>query len=184
MRTFIAIDIPENIKKGLINFTEKCRSLQSDGIKYVEKGNMHITLKFLGELSEEQIENLSRDLAFIKFKAFPISVKTTGAFPNIFFPRVIWAGIFPVENLLEIFSKIESASINNGIPAEERPFSPHITLARIKSRADKGWADFLKQNNNLDFGSFMPDGFSLYKSELNKSGPVYTKLKHFLFEEK
>jgi RNA 2',3'-cyclic 3'-phosphodiesterase len=181
MRAFIAIDIPEQIKENIIRFIDNCREIipRSSGtlVKYVEKENLHITLKFLGETDSSRIDAFSMRLQTIKSNPPEILIHKTGGFPNIFFPKVIWAGIEENEILKSLFMKIEEYSINLGFEKENRDFHPHLTLARVKGNPDKELLSFLKESINLDFGSFKADEIRLYESKLTGNGPVYTVIK-------
>lgn len=174
MRAFIAVDLPETIKENLIRFIDDCRRIQTRLIKYVEKENLHLTLKFLGEAESNRIEGLSKELRTIKSARPEILVRNTRGFPNVFFPKVIWAGIQENENLNLLFMKIEEYSVKSGFEKENRSFNPHLTIARVKGNPDKELLTFLKENKNLDFGSFKADEFKLYESKLTSGGPVYS----------
>ena len=187
MRAFIAIDTPEFIKDKICGFIDNCKEIapalrnkSSDTlIKYVERENLHITLKFLGETDVKRVEALSDNLQKIELSQPEIRIRKTGGFPNIFFPKVIWAGIEENEILKSLFNKIEECSVNLGFEKESRDFHPHLTLARIKGNVDKELLSFLKNNSNLEFGSFKAGEIRLYESKLKGNGPVYTVLQTF-----
>lgn len=172
MRTFIAIEIPKNIKNKLYNSFNKERE-RTEGVKWVEEKNLHITLKFMGEIEENKIPLISEVLEEVqdKFKTFEVYLKEAGAFPDLRFPRVLWVGIHPEEKIKEIFDFVEKKLEKTGIPREKRNFHPHITVARVKKR---GKINFEKKNFGDDFKI---KKIVLFKSELNPEGPVYTPLK-------
>ncbi len=172
MRTFIAIEIPESIKNKLYNSFNKEKK-ENKGVKWVEKKNLHITLKFIGEIEEGKIPLISKILDDVqdKFKTFKVYLSESGAFPDFRFPRVLWVGIHPEEKIKEIFDFMEKKLEKIGVLREKRNFHPHITIARVKK---KGKINFKKKNFNEDFEI---KRVILFKSELNPDGPIYTPLK-------
>lgn len=179
MRAFIAINVPDEIKDALLSFINKCKEIQRQGIKYVEAENHHITLKFLGDTELTTIEELIPLLNSIRTKAFSLKISGSGGFPNVFFPKVIWAGIQIEKNLTDLFQLVESAALKCGFNAEDRNFHPHLTLARVKESCRKELSDFLKNSRNLEFGTFCVNEFCIYKSELTPEGPIYSKIQNF-----
>jgi 2'-5' RNA ligase len=179
MRTFFAIDLPEDILRQLEDFISLCKKIQKNNINYVQRLNLHITLKFLGESEQGQISNLIQELKGKKLKTPDLRIESVGGFPNIFFPKVLWFG---VQNrvLKDIFNVVEKAASSYNFPVENREFQPHITLARMKGPADKMLINFLKMNEMKQFGGiFYPERFVLYKSELTTKGPIYNKIDSF-----
>ncbi len=183
MRAFFAIDIPVEIKDKISGFISGCRKIQRDYIKYVEDENLHITLKFLGETDQAAVDSIINDLKKIKTVKPSLSIKTSGAFPNIIFPKVAWVGVEENTGLKELYENIELTASQYGFPIEEREFHPHITIARIKGRIQNDWTQFFKRSNAEEFGRFSPENYALYKSELTKNGPVYSKIAEFPFQE-
>lgn len=168
MRLFIAIEIPEDIKDELADLVERYKHKISN-VKWVERENFHITLRFLGEVEENKvglIESIIDEVAG-KFSSFEIELKGMGKFPH-----VIWVGIDRGKDTLSnIAYSIEGALLRGGFEPADKPFSPHITLGRIK-----------KEIKNLQleaFGpiSFQADSITLMQSRLFPSGPVYTPIK-------
>lgn len=172
MRTFIAIDIPKNLKEKIYNaFNNERKNMK--GVKWVEEENLHITLKFLGEIKEEKIKEIEKILDEVshKFKSFEVSLGQLGGFPDFKNPRVLWIGVLPSEKIEEIFKFVEERVERISIEREERKFHPHITVARIKER--KGIYFERKKFDN----KFKVDNVVLFKSDLRPEGPVYTKIK-------
>jgi len=166
MRAFIAIDIPEEI-------TGKIPELQKDLMKFAEgsfqKGNFHLTLKFLGEIKEadEAIKAIEALKSMPKFK---IQLSGLGVFPSEKYIRVVWIGITQgAEELAKL-----SDSINASLGKKEE-YVPHLTIARVARVLDKkGLLDYLKKP--VDLGSFDISKIHLYKSELSPKGAVHTKM--------
>lgn len=172
MRTFIAIDIPKELKEKIYNAFNNERE-RIKGIKWVEKENLHITLKFLGEIKEEKIKEIERILDEVsdKFKSFEVSLGELGGFPEFKNPRVLWIGVSPYEKIEEIFKFIEDRAEKVSIEREGRKFHPHITVARVK---EKKRISFEKKKFD---DKFKVNRIVLFKSDLRKEGPIYTQIK-------
>lgn len=179
MRAFIAIELPQIIKTALAKLQEQLKQSGAD-VKWVEPQNIHLTLKFLGEINQEQlvlIKQIIDDTARDR-KTFPASISSLRAFPKINFPRVIWAGISPGDNeTKEIVRDLEEKIQKLGIPKEERPFAAHITLGRVRSLKNK--EKLVQALNSLTPDlSAQPIEFpvlkiTLFKSTLSPKGPSY-----------
>jgi RNA 2',3'-cyclic 3'-phosphodiesterase len=182
MRAFIAINLVPEVKNNIISLMNECRKLQNKFIKYVEEENLHLTLKFLGDVKPEILTQLGKELGNIKVRPFEMKIYGAGAFPNVFFPKVIWAGIEENNGLNELFENIESAAFQCGFAGEERKFHPHITIARVNGNAAKELTDFLKVNKNRDMGVSKAGELTLYQSQLTPDGPVYTRLANIPLE--
>lgn len=165
MRLFLAIDIPDEIKEKIIAIQNQMKN--EIPANYVERENLHITLKFIGEVKE--IEMLD-PLHEIGFEPFKISLSQVGVFPNEEYIRVIWIGIDKgADQINRLHQNIESK-----IPFERsEKYHPHITIARVRSKIHNRSKKLL--NTGLD-DEFEVKKFILYKSTLTPSGPVYQKL--------
>ena len=169
MRLFLAIELPEKIKNSLVAVQNQLKPFFR--AKYVEKNNLHITLKFLGEV--ENVNSLNK-LSEAKFNPFRISLSRIGVFPNPNYIKVVWVGVKDgAEEVVKLHDEIESK-----IPFEkDRNFNPHITIARLKSRVDD---KAKKKMNSISFNEeFEVREFVLCKSTLTPSGPFYEKLSSF-----
>ncbi|MFH0762716.1 MAG: RNA 2',3'-cyclic phosphodiesterase [Candidatus Omnitrophota bacterium] len=179
MRAFIAIELPEDILDALAELQEKLKSSGAD-IKWVAPENIHLTLKFLGEIDDKQLAAIARILEETgkNNTAFFIRLASLGVFPKADFPRVIWAGPGQGdEESKKLAAILEQESAGIGIPREKRPFSSHITIGRVRSLHNK---DKLIQGlNNLEGYfpekklQFQVDRITLFKSTLTPKGPVY-----------
>jgi len=179
MRLFTAIDLPSEI---ITNLEELLRRLKpSAQINWSPPRNLHITTKFIGEWSEERLEELKAALGALPAReAIPISIEKLGFFPNPHSPRVFWAGIHAGSGLAALARETEQALEKLGIAPEQRAFSPHLTLARIKTPGKQpALLQAVANLPSLDFGSFVADRFYLYQSRTAPSGSVYTKLAEF-----
>jgi len=178
MRCFIAIDLPTEIKKELKNIQEQI-STNSIKIKFVEPENLHLTFKFLGELTDNKINKIKEVLREIKFENFKVSLGSLGFFPSQNYIRVIWVDLKPKNQLEELYKKIESALVREGFRADKRNFETHVTLGRVKFVKDK--PGFIKTLNAIDVKplEFQISSFSLKKSTLMRKGPVYENILKF-----
>lgn len=177
-RTFIALEIKENIKELLASVQQKIGS-KTGGIKWVKPRNMHLTLKFLGPTREDIIEDISDILenAAEGLNSFNVSVSGLGAFPSSNNPKVIWAGLKVDDVLYKIQKDIDISLESLGFAKEKRPFSPHLTIGRVRdSRTKKTLRDVFEQVRT-EPRSFEAENITFYKSELMQEGPVYTVLK-------
>jgi 2'-5' RNA ligase len=183
MRAFVAIELPKEIRDSLSDIQEKLKTAQAD-VKWVRPQNIHLTLKFLGDINEEQLAkiNLILDTLSKDKKNFSIRIASLGAFPKIDYPRVIWAGIDRGESQTQELAKaLEERAEKIGIPKEDRKFSSHITIGRIRSnlRKDKLVAGLkeLQGYFNETPQEFKVNKITLFKSTLTPRGPIYEILK-------
>ena len=180
MRVFIAVNIPDDTKDRIYSFIEILKKKESEGIKYVAKENLHLTLKFLGEIDKDNLELINESLSNIDFNLFNLILKGTGCFPSLLNPRVLWIGIKDdKKNLFNLFRKIESNLPKNLSKGEDRDFSPHLTIARFKLKPAEEFIDFIKSEKDIYFGKLFVTSFCIYESILKSSGPVYIKLNEF-----
>ena len=180
MRLFFSIEIPDEIKNRIEEYIGELK-LKLGPMTWTNKKNMHITLKFIGMVEDSKIESLENIVErLVKgFGPINISFGGFGAFPDPKHPRVIWSGINGGDGKLKILAdKIEDALVKKGYGEEEREFSPHFTIGRIKENIDtKALSRFIEENKQADLGSFTVKDISLMKSTLMKNGPVYEELK-------
>jgi 2'-5' RNA ligase len=179
MRTFIAVELTEEFKKKIEEVQTPLKRLGTD-VSWVKPGNVHATLKFLGEVSEDKIEKVfgGAEKALEGIKGFKLSLKDLGCFPNMRKPRVVWIGVEKGKEELSIMAgKIEQEMENIGYPKENRGFSPHLTIGRVKSSKNiEKLAEQIKKT------SFQTEEIEIkevvvMKSQLNPAGAVYTPLK-------
>lgn len=183
MRAFLAVELPAGIHEKAAGFKRECESIQRGAVRYVNDSNLHVTLKFLGEIDEKQRKALTDALAAVRIPSGPVRIAGTGTFPPLPNPnaRVVWIGVKQdaANRLTRLFEAVETACADCGIPRDERGFSPHLTVARVKGRLEKALLEFLRTQSSRDFGEFVPDEFCLFESTLTPDGPVYEKLAGF-----
>jgi 2'-5' RNA ligase len=185
IRTFIALEIPDDIQQDLKSFIERSQRIIPKGIRWVPSKNIHLTLKFLGETSKSQFSILQNKLAILFAQYLPIEVQFTnlGVFPNSRNPRVLWYGIMTNQALIQMVSEIEKMTKESHFPHEDRPFSPHLTIARVDPRQP---ADFLQNIQKwlivapaLGIMNYTCNWVTLFKSDLTPSGAQYTPVHRF-----
>lgn len=186
MRLFFAINLPSQIKEKLF-LLEKDFLSYNLPVKWVEKENFHLSLAFLGNLSEKEIDlliKIGRQTAQI-FQPFSIFLDTIGAFPSLKFPRVIWVGLKENLQLKNLHFALNKNLLENGFSLESREFSPHITLGRARVRIENFYQILEKINiKKIENTSFFASSFVLYESKLSRTGPLYFEIASFAFNDK
>ncbi|HUJ20045.1 MAG TPA: RNA 2',3'-cyclic phosphodiesterase [Bryobacteraceae bacterium] len=181
MRLFTGIDLSPDV---VSNLEDLLRRLQPAArISWSPPRNLHITTKFIGEWPEERLAELKTALAGLPARSpISIAVEKLGFFPNPHSPRVFWAGVHGGEELARLAGETEDALARLGVAKEERAYSPHLTLARIKTPGKQpALLQAVAQLPSLEFGRFVADRFYLFHSRTAPSGSVYTKLSEFPF---
>lgn len=183
IRAFLALDHPEEIRRGLVRVQEKLRRSLYGEIRWVRPEGIHLTLKFLGDVPESGIAAIAAAVsgAAAGVAPFSLAVGGPGVFPDPRRPRVLWLGLTGETERLARFQRgIDRALESLGFAAEERPFQPHLTLARIKSAQGlSGLQALLDKRESLALGGYRAAGLSLYRSELTPHGAIYTPLRAF-----
>lgn len=180
-RTFIGIKIPNEISEKIIRFLKEKSISRLPNLKTVEQENLHITLKFLGEVEEEKIQEIIEDLSSISFSIFKVEVKNIGVFPSVDYPRVIWIGAISSE-IYEL-KKILDRTLKKLKFEEEKNFISHITICRVKNGNPSAKIKELMKEN-ISFGEFFVNEFTLFESVLTPSGPIYKNIKEFKLKAK
>ena len=182
IRSFIAIELSPLIKVKIEEIQNNLKSLTSD-VRWVRPEGIHLTLKFLGNIEEERIPEVSDIIrkCSTDTTSFTLSVRSLGAFPNEKNPKVIWAGAEDDSGTLaKLQQALENILSSIGFKVEKRAFSPHLTLGRLKSPKGKGrLTQGLEDYKHFEFGTFEAKEVCLFKSELKPGGAIYTKLKTF-----
>jgi len=177
IRAFIAIDTKAFPK--LIQLAQELKQTKAN-IKLVEPENIHITLKFLGDTDENLIEEINKIIeeSVQKTKPFEIQLKNTGVFPNQNYIKVIWIGIHNGEKIAEIAQQIDEKLVELGFEKEKRPFSPHLTIARVKSAENKDrLLNIINKYQDATFQEIKIESIKLKKSKLTPKGPIYTTIR-------
>jgi 2'-5' RNA ligase len=183
LRAFIAIELSEQLQDALEKQTTRLRqSLGDELVRWIPTQNMHLTLKFLGNIAASHVEFLRQLISQTAdfHSQFDLQIGGIGSFPSSKQPRILWAGIHAPADLANLQKSIETGTTRLGYEKEEKPFSPHLTLGRVRQNIDptglqkiRATVDTIQLGN---IGSTRVDSIHLYKSELHASGSVYTKL--------
>jgi RNA 2',3'-cyclic 3'-phosphodiesterase len=185
MRAFIAIELPANIKNDLTKIQDKLK-ISLPKINWVKPANLHLSLKFLGEISSSQLEPIVQIITEIikTTPPFEIDLETLGVFPNYRAARVIWIGTDqPPIPLKQLAEQLETNLFAIGLPKEEHPFRTHITLGRVKNPLipedlKKGMEKVKNDRADKNFGfKFKIEGITLFQSLLSPGGPIYSIIK-------
>lgn len=181
MRSFIAFDIQNDSVLNRIATAQKMLIQTNADLKLVEPKNIHVTVRFLGPINPDIVEKIHEAMKTIKFAPFNIQLQGLGVFPTINYPRVVWAGItLGAQELRSIFEQLEPKIHDLGFAPDPNGFSPHLTIARVRSGANKQrLVDLVQKQENYDFGNIRADCLRLKRSQLSPKGPTYTTLKEY-----
>lgn len=183
LRAFIAIELPKPLQDAIEKQTVRLRQTLGDEIvRWVPTQNMHLTLKFLGEIATSHVEFLKQLVAqeASSHPSFELQIGGLGSFSTSRRPHILWAGLHAPVGLVSLQKSIEASASRLGYEREEREFSPHLTLGRVRQNIDQ--TEVQKIRTALDtiqlgnIGITRVDSIHLIKSDLHPSGPVYTKL--------
>jgi len=180
LRCFIAIEIPETIKKSVLDIIDSLRKSGAD-VKWLTDENLHITLQFLGETDESLIPAIkgALDKILATYSPFYIKIANVGCFPDGRRPRIIWVGMEEAQTLITLRKDIATEMVKFGYQKEERGFTPHVTIGRVKSNRNMGeLLRRLEEFKIADFPGFEVQNIRLMKSELKPSGA-----KHYCLAE-
>ena len=183
IRSFIAVELPEEVKAGLHRLQAELKMAKQDFVKWVAPESVHLTLKFLGNISSRKVTEINKAMeeASRGIFHFQLEIGKLGFFPNLKQPRVLWLGVGgEVDKLVVLQQRIDTALAPLGFAKETRPFAPHLTLARLRERTSP--------QDRRDFGELVVktpaevnykisvDSLSLMRSQLLPSGAVYSHL--------
>jgi 2'-5' RNA ligase len=181
VRAFLAFEVDSpDVKKKLTDMQTLAVQTGAD-LKLVENENIHMTIRFLGDITLNMADKIFEEMKKIQFKPFPVQLTGIGVFPSLSYPRVLWAGIAQgAEQLQNIVNQIEPRLQSLGFPPDRNAFSPHLTIARVRSARNKSQlADFVTKNAKYDFGAVEAKCLRLKRSELTPKGPIYSTLKEY-----
>lgn len=169
-RLFVAINPPQSIRQALVDLDPRIR-----GVHWVERNQMHLTLGFFADVTQDVGLELREKLSAIQFRAFFLPIAGIGTFPSKGPAKIVWIGVGTGHpHLFQLHKRVQDAALAVGLEADLRPWHPHITLARCRDVPGGALRKFLKSNAELDAGMFRVDAFHLYCSELTPAGPIHT----------
>jgi len=172
MRIFVAIEVSD---KDVLNSIHKIQAELNIKAKPVELHNMHFTVQFLGEVSEEMVGKISDALNSIEFSSFSISFASIGVFPNPNSPRIIWIGTDDGVNELGKLAEMIRSKLSHLGFSPDKKFKPHVTIFRVKNKIED-LSSKLEKFSSCSFGKQLVSEIKLKKSELTSIGPIYTDL--------
>jgi 2'-5' RNA ligase len=183
IRAFLAIDPPAVVLGNIQAMQNRLKKSVQGMIRWVRPEGIHLTMKFFGDISAQDVENISEVIAR-RTRAVPpfkLKISDLGAFPDVIRPRVIWLGITgQLAPLLSLQKDLEEEFAILGFPKEERPFRAHLTMGRVKvPKGIIGLAPAVEAGGNLTAGNFTVGEVTLFQSSLSPRGAIYTKLAAF-----
>jgi 2'-5' RNA ligase len=181
IRSFIAFDMENEQVLSQLTAAQKLLKETGADLKFVEPKNIHVTMRFLGDISPGMVDKIHKAIENIKFTPFTIQLCGLGVFPSLNYPRVVWAGMTGgVEQLKNIFDQLEPQIRALGFAADAYGFSPHLTIARVRSGVNKQrLAELVTKKADYDFGTIKADCLRLKRSQLSPKGPTYSTLREF-----
>lgn len=168
-RLFVAVDLPEEVKGAVSDLTRG-----QTWARWIAPEQLHLTLRFIGEVDSVIFSAVRDALSVVRFSSFRLALCGAGHFPPGRNARVIWVGLSPCPELIELQQDIELALSATGIEPEQRPFSPHITLARLRQGAPAAVQRFESEHDAFTSPPFPVDRFVLYSSTLTPQGAIHT----------
>jgi len=185
IRAFLAVDPPQEVLNEVGRIQNSFKKTVRGDIRWVRPEGIHLTLKFFGYVSETDIANISEVVKnnIVNVKPFMLNIRSVGVFPSINRARVLWLGIDgDIDVLIKLQKSIDTELQKYGFEMENRSFSPHLTIARIKEpKGLIGLAKIMEKSEEYTAGSFSIGGLNLFKSTLTPKGAIYTKLEYFPF---
>jgi len=175
-RCFVAVDIDDPTLKVALRRVQAALVATGADVKAVEEENIHITLKFLGEIAEERTARVAELIKRIAFKPFTLDFRGVGVFPSLSKPSVIWAGVAgEAVEMLVVFTELEKGLKALGFESDRRPFQPHVTLCRVRSGQNKArLGEAVREMEDEEFGPQKVEHIRLKKSILTRNGPIYS----------
>ena len=195
MRIFVALDIDESIRERISRFLDGVRAFAPDA-RWVRPESLHVTLKFIGEKPNEEVERIKQAMAAVRAAPVSMTFGGYGFFPTAKSARVFWLGLEAGPELADLASTLDQTTVALGVPKEERPFSPHLTMARggggsgapARQKGDRPNRVFQVLQDKLaalpavEFGTMTAREFFLFQSQLGRGGSRYTKIAAYPLE--
>jgi len=183
IRSFIAIELPGELKSGLSQLQAQLKAAGHAPVKWVDPYSSHLTLKFLGNIAADRVDEITRvmEAAAREISPFHLEVRGLGAFPNLRRVQVVWVGVWgEVEQLGQLQQSIESGLAPLGFAPESREFRPHLTIARLRERASldeqQSFGQLIGSTGFETVYRFGVDSVNLMRSQLTREGAIYTRI--------
>jgi 2'-5' RNA ligase len=174
IRLFVGLELPEAVADRLAVLAGGI-----PGARWVEARNLHVTLRFLGEIEEGLAAELDEALAALAEPGFALALDGFGAFGGRRRLHTLWAGVERVPLLVHLRDKVETVVVRLGLPSEARKFSPHVTLARLRDTPSGRVHDFIAGTSPFHLGPWPVDHFTLFRSHLSRGGAEYERLENY-----
>jgi 2'-5' RNA ligase len=193
MRLFIALDAADDIRTRIERFLEGISAFAPE-VRWVRPESLHVTLKFIGDQSDYGLEQIKQALSGVRCEPFQLTFRGHGFFPGPTLPRIFWIGVEGGSGLASLAAAIEEALVVTGVPKENHPFSPHITLARAGSRASGRQREYRPNRSfkrlqeklaalpSPEFGTMTACEFFLFESRLSAEGSRYKKISRIVLQ--
>lgn len=187
IRCFIAIEIPQPIQNQLARIQGTLQK-QIQKASWVKPGNIHLTLKFLGDVNPDNLEPIGETIEEVtsRHRSFPLRIGGVGAFPNLVRPRVIWVGVKTGGKRVSALTQDINVALSYcGFSFETKKFNPHLTIARLKERIDlRPYTSQYRQYDRIDRVEMTVDRISLVQSQLHPQGAIYSNLQSYLLKSR
>lgn len=174
MRLFVALPLPEDARDRLAGLSSGL-----PGARWVADGNLHVTLRFIGEVGRTDAADIDDALSRIRAPAFEMALSGVGTFGSGRRVRALWVGISPEPRLVHLHGKVESTLVRAGLEPERRKFKAHVTLARFRAGAGGRIGGWIEHNHGFAAGPYAADRFTLFESRLGGEGPHYEPLAEY-----
>ncbi|MEX2044797.1 MAG: RNA 2',3'-cyclic phosphodiesterase [Opitutus sp.] len=175
MRLFIAITLPGPVRDAVASLAQPL-----PGLTWTPPGQLHVTLRFLGDLTDEQLERISGRLAAVRVEPFILPIEGIGTFSSNRPPRIVWVGVGAGHpRLYQLRQRVDDAVLASGFPLDVRTFHPHVTLARCSENVSPAIPRWVRANEGFLAPPFRVESFDLYASELQPDGSVHTLVQRF-----
>jgi 2'-5' RNA ligase len=179
IRSFLAFDIEDEWIIRRLAAVQGMLAKTAADLKLVKPQNIHLTVRFLGNISPPMVDAIHEEMKQVSFAPFDVELRGLGAFPRLSYPRVVWAGIKKgADELVKIFEQLEPRLRGLGFKPDRKGFSPHLTIARVRSGKNKAQLiKLIRELENHEFGAVKAECFRLKKSDLSPKGPIYSTLR-------
>jgi len=176
IRSFFAFDIEDNRIVRRMSDVQGMLANTGADLKLVTPQNIHLTVRFLGDIHPPMVDAIYEEMKQLSFSPFTIEIRGLGAFPKPNYPRVVWAGIKKGANeLADVFEQLEPRLRGLGFKPDTKGFSPHLTIARVRTGRNKArLAELIRELEDYEFGTVKAECLRLKKSDLTPRGPIYT----------
>ncbi len=168
IRLFVSLELPDVVRERLAGL---CCDVP--GARWTEPEQMHLTIRFIGEVEEHVFDEIRDGLGSVSVEPFPLTLRGVGHFPPRGQPRVLWVGVERSDALRILHQRVDAALVRSGVAPERRKFAPHVTLARLRRTPTRAVGSFISQNALFEEGPIEIDRFWLYSSRLSRKQAVH-----------